>query len=227
MMARCLRTEKDGRKVFYGAMISEGIIALIWAAAAMSFFGGIPQLAEAGTAAVVVNKISVGILGKVGGALALLGVVACPITSGDTAFRSARLTIADSLKYKQGPIVNRFIVAIPLFVVGIALCFIPFNVVWRYFGWSNQTLATIALWAAVKYLANRGKNYWVALIPAMFMTVVVTSYIVAAPEGFVRFFGDKDIKVIEHIAIIIGCVVSLGCTAGFFMTNKKSNLITE
>ena len=93
--------------------------------------------------------------------------------------------------------------------------------------WSNQTLATIALWAAVKYLANRGKNYWVALIPAMFMTVVVTSYILAAPEGFVRFFGDKDIKVIEHIAIIIGCVVSLGCTAGFFMTNKKSNLITE
>ncbi|WP_454954065.1 carbon starvation CstA family protein, partial [Fusobacterium hwasookii] len=136
-------------------------------------------------------------------------------------------TIADSLKYKQGPIVNRFIIAIPLFVLGIALCFIPFNVVWRYFGWSNQTLATIALWAAVKYLANRGKNYWVALIPAMFMTVVVTSYILAAPEGFVRFFGDKDIKVIEHIAIIIGCVVSLGCTAGFFMTNKKSNLITE
>ena len=227
MMARCLRTEKDGRKVFYGAMISEGIIALIWAAAAMSFFGGIPQLAEAGTAAVVVNKISVGILGKVGGALALLGVVACPITSGDTAFRSARLTIADSLNYKQGPIVNRFVVAIPLFVLGIILCFTPFNVIWRYFGWANQTLATIALWAAVKYLANRGKNFWIALIPAMFMTVVVTSYILAAPEGFVRFFGDKDIKVIEHIAIIVGCVVSLGCTAAFFMSNKKANLITE
>ena len=227
MMARCLRTEKDGRKVFYGAMISEGIIALIWAAAAMSFFGGIPQLAEAGPAAVVVNKISVGILGKVGGALALLGVVACPITSGDTAFRSARLTIADSLKYKQGPIVNRFVVAIPLFVLGIILCFTPFDVIWRYFGWANQTLATIALWAAVKYLANRGKNFWIALIPAMFMTVVVTSYILAAPEGFVRFFGDKDIKVIEHIAIVIGCVVSLGCTAAFFMSNKKANLITE
>jgi len=227
MMARCLRTEKDGRKVFYGAMISEGIIALIWAAAAMSFFGGIPQLAEAGTAAVVVNKISVGILGKVGGALALLGVVACPITSGDTAFRSARLTIADSLKYKQGPIANRFVVAIPLFIVGIILCFTPFDVIWRYFGWANQTLATIALWAAVKYLANRGKNYWIALVPAMFMTVVVTSYILAAPEGFVRFFGDKDIKVIEHIAIAIGCVVSLACTAAFFMSNKKSKLITE
>ena len=227
MMARCLRTEKDGRKVFYGAMISEGIIALIWAAAAMSFFGGIPQLAEAGTAAVVVNKISVGILGKAGGVLALLGVVACPITSGDTAFRSARLTIADSLNYKQGPVVNRFVVAIPLFVLGIILCFTPFDVIWRYFGWANQTLATIALWAAVKYLANRGKNFWIALIPAMFMTVVVTSYILAAPEGFVRFFGDKDIKVIEHIAIVVGCVVSLGCTAAFFMSNKKANLITE
>ena len=230
MMARCLRTEKDGRKVFYGAMISEGIIALIWAAAAMSFFGGIPQLGEVvgkiGPSGVV-NEISNGILGKVGGALALLGVVACPITSGDTAFRSARLTIADSLKYKQGPIVNRFVVAIPLFVLGIALCFIPFDVIWRYFGWANQTLATIALWAAVKYLANRGKNYWVALIPSIFMTVVVTSYILAAPEGFVRFFGDRDIKAIEHIAIVIGCVISLGCTAAFFMSNKKANLITE
>ena len=224
MMARCLRTEKDGRKVFYGAMIAEGIIALIWAAAAMSFFGGIPQLAEAGPAAVVVNKISTGILGQVGGALALLGVVACPITSGDTAFRSARLTIADSLKYKQGPIVNRFVVAIPLFAIGIALCFIPFNVVWRYFGWANQTLATIALWAAVKYLANRGKNFWIALIPAMFMTVVVTSYIIAAPEGFVRFFGDKDIHVIENIAIAIGCVVSLACTGAFFVIRKKEQL---
>ena len=224
MMARCLRTEKDGRKVFYGAMIAEGIIALIWAAAAMSFFGGIPQLAEAGPAAVVVNKISTGILGQVGGALALLGVVACPITSGDTAFRSARLTIADSLKYKQGPIVNRFVVAIPLFAIGIALCFIPFNVVWRYFGWANQTLATIALWAAVKYLANRRKNFWIALIPAMFMTVVVTSYIIAAPEGFVRFFGDKDIHVIENIAIAIGCVVSLACTGAFFVIRKKEQL---
>lgn len=227
MMARCIKSEKEGRRVFYGAMISEGIIALIWAAAAMSFFGGIDGLAQAGSAAVVVNKISVGILGKVGGALALLGVVACPITSGDTAFRSARLTIADTLKYKQGPIVNRFVVAIPLFIVGIALCFIPFAVVWRYFGWSNQTLATIALWAAVKYLANRGKNYWVALIPAIFMTVVVTSYIIAAPEGFMRFFGDADIHFIENVGIAIGILTSAVCTIGFFMTNKKKEIITE
>lgn len=224
MMARCMKSEKEGRKVFYGAMIAEGIIALIWAAAAMSFFGGIDGLSQAGSAAVVVNKISVGILGKVGGALALLGVVACPITSGDTAFRSARLTIADTFKYKQGPILNRFVVAIPLFALGISLCFIPFAVVWRYFGWSNQTLATIALWAAVKYLANKGRNYWIALLPAMFMTVVVTSYIIVAPEGFLRFFGEKDIAMIESIGIFIGVALSALFTIIFFRSNKSKKL---
>ena len=227
MMARCMKTEKEGRRVFYGAMIAEGIIALIWAAAAMSFFGGINELAQAGSAAVVVNKISIGILGKVGGALALLGVVACPITSGDTAFRSARLTIADTFKYKQGPIINRFVVAIPLFALGISLCFIPFSVVWRYFGWSNQTLATIALWAAVKYLANRGKNYWVALAPAMFMTVVVTSYIIVAPEGFLRFFGGADIDLVEKIGVIAGIVFSGLCTLLFFKSNKNKEIIKD
>lgn len=227
MMARCIQSEKEGRRVFYGAMIAEGIIALIWAAAAMSFFGGIEGLAAAGSAAVVVNKISVGILGKLGGALALLGVVACPITSGDTAFRSARLTIADTFKFKQGPVANRFIVAIPLFALGVSLCFIPFAVVWRYFGWSNQTLATIALWAAVKYLANRGKNYWVALLPAMFMTVVVTSYIIAAPEGFLRFFDESSINFVENVAIVIGVILSGVCTIAFFKSNKNKELIKD
>ena len=205
-------------------MISEGIVALVWAAAAMSFFGGTPGLGEAlghGGAAVVVNKISNTVLGKVGGALALLGVVACPITSGDTAFRSARLTIADTIKYKQGPIVNRFIVAIPLFVVGVALCFIDFNILWRYFSWSNQTLATIALWAAAKYLNNNGKNYKIALIPAIFMTVVVTDYIIIAPEGFVRFFQGTPVATIEMIGLVCGIVVSALCTIGFFKTLKK------
>ncbi|WP_073507840.1 carbon starvation CstA family protein [Streptobacillus notomytis] len=224
MMARCLTTEKEGRRVFYGAMIAEGIIALVWAAAAMSFFGGIEGLSQAGSAAVVVNKISIGVLGKVGGALALLGVVVCPITSGDTAFRSARLTIADSFNFKQGPIVNRFIVVIPLFILGISLCFIPFSVVWRYFGWSNQTLATITLWAAVKYLANRKKKYWIALIPAIFMTVVVTSYIIAAPEGFIRFFDGANIKFVENISVIIGIIFSGICTVVFFMTNKNKDI---
>lgn len=226
MMARCLGNEKQGRRVFYGAMISEGIVALIWAAAAMSFFGGTPGLGEAlgqGGAAVVVNRISNSVLGKVGGALAILGVVACPITSGDTAFRSARLTIADAIGYKQGPILNRFVIAIPLFVVGIALCFIDFNVLWRYFSWSNQTLATIALWAATKYLATNGKNYKIALIPAMYMTVVVTSYIIIAPEGFVRFFKGVPTSTVELVGNISGIVLSLICTAVFMKSLKKDN----
>lgn len=225
MMARCLGNEKEGRRVFYGAMISEGIVALIWAAAAMSFFGGVNGLGEAlgnGGAAVVVNTISNSVLGKVGGALALLGVVACPITSGDTAFRSARLTIADAINYKQGPILNRFIVAIPLFAIGISLCFIDFNVLWRYFSWSNQTLATIALWAAAKYLANKGRNYYIALIPSMFMTVVVTSYIIVAKEGFVRFFGELELHKIEIFGNVTGVVLAL-ILGGLFLKSVKKH----
>jgi carbon starvation protein CstA len=183
IMARCLKSEKEGRKVFYGAMIAEGVVALIWAAAAMAHFGGQEGLAAAGSAAVVVNTISRDLMGIMGGVLAVLGVVACPITSGDTAFRSARLTIADSLKFEQKPIKNRFLIALPLFAIGIALCFIDFNIIWRYFAWSNQTLATIALWTVSAYLAKTGKCYWISLVPAVFMTVVVVSYIFAAPEG--------------------------------------------
>lgn len=183
LMARCLKNEKEGKRVFFGSMIAEGVIALIWAAAAMTFFGGTEGLAAAGSAGVVVNTISNSMLGKVGGALALLGVVACPITSGDTAFRSARLAIADATNFKQGPIKNRFIIALPLFAVGIALCFMDFGIIWRYFAWSNQTLATIVLWAGAVYLSQKGKNYWIAAAPGTFMTAVVTTYIIIAPEG--------------------------------------------
>ncbi|WP_300331844.1 carbon starvation protein A [Fusobacterium sp.] len=212
MMARCLGNEKQGRKVFYGAMICEGVVALIWAAAAMSFYnGGTLGLGEAlkhGGAAVVVNEISRTVLGKFGGFLAILGVVACPITSGDTAFRSARLTIADAVNYKQGPVINRFLIAIPLFAIGVALCFIDFNIIWRYFSWSNQTLATIALWSAAAYLAKLGKCYWMAAIPATFMTVVVTSYILIAPEGF---------KMAEIIGNTTGVVVAVASVVAFYL----------
>jgi carbon starvation protein CstA len=184
IIARCIKSERDGRRVFYGAMIIEGVVALIWAAAAMAHFGSQQGLAAAGPAAVVVNVISRDLMGIAGGILAVLGVVACPITSGDTAFRSARLTIADSFQFDQKPLRNRFFIAIPLFAIGIALCFIDFNIIWRYFAWSNQTLATIALWAVSAYLAKAGKCYWITAIPAAFMTVVVTSYIMVAPEGF-------------------------------------------
>lgn len=216
IMARCIKNEREGRRVFYGAMIAEGLVALIWAAAAMTFFGGTEGLAGAGEAAVVVNTISTSLLGTVGGILALLGVVACPITSGDTAFRSARLTIADALHYKQNPIKNRFIIAIPLFAVGIALCFIDFGIIWRYFAWSNQTLAMIALWAAAAYLVKNNKFHWIATIPAAFMTAVTTTYIIVAPEGF--SLSDS----IGYPVGIILAVIALGTFIGKFVIGKVS-----
>ncbi|HSH19289.1 MAG TPA: carbon starvation protein A, partial [Draconibacterium sp.] len=164
LMARCLTNEKYGRRVFYGAMITEGVVALIWAAISMSFFGGVRELNDimtehSGNAAFVVNEISNSLLGKFGGFLALLGVVAAPITSGDTAFRSARLIVADFLNYKQGPIKNRLFISIPLFVVGFLLTRIDFSIIWRYFAWSNQTLAMIVLWTITIYLTQERKFY--------------------------------------------------------------------
>ena len=145
---------------------------------AMNFYSGTEGL-KVGDPAIIVNNIS-----RVGGLFALLGVVLAPITSGDTAFRSARLTIADALKLKQDSIKARFIIAIPLFTVGLILCFIDFTIIWRYFAWSNQTLATIMLWTSAVYLAIRDKNHWIASIPGAFMTSVVVSYILVAAEGF-------------------------------------------
>ncbi len=217
LMARCITSEKQGRKIFYGSMIAEGVVALIWAAAAMSFFGGVAELnatmaIEGHTAAWVVNEICGSLLGRVGGLLAILGVVACPITSGDTAFRSARLTIADSFKLDQGPIKNRFIISIPLFVVGFILTKMDFGIVWRYFGWSNQTLATIVLWTSGMYLVTKGKKHWIATIPATFMTAVCTSYILIAPEGF---------KLSQSISYPIGIVSAIVAIVIFLIAAKK------
>jgi len=155
----------------------------------MSFFGGIRELGEVmvaqkGNAAWVVNEISNSLLGKFGAVLAILGVVAAPITSGDTAFRSARLTVGDLLGFNQKPIRNRLVITIPLFAVGFMLTKINFDVVWRYFAWSNQTLATVVLWTITVYLFQKRKTYWITLLPALFMTAVVTTYIMLAPEGF-------------------------------------------
>jgi carbon starvation protein CstA len=149
-------------------------------------------------------------MGWIGGLLAVFGVVACPITSGDTAFRSARLSIADALKFNQRPIANRLLIAIPLFIIGVILVLFSlanaanFNIVWRYFSWSNQTLATIGLWAVSAYLAKTGKNFWITLIPAAFMTVVVTSYILIAKEGFGRWLGAYYIP-----CVIAGIVLAV------------------
>ncbi len=187
MMARCLKNERHGRRVFYGAMVAEGIIALIWATAGMAFFHGTEGLAAAmaaGGPAVVVHDISIALLGKVGGLLALLGVIVCPITSGDTAFRSARLMVADWLGADQKPLLKRTYVAVPLFVAGAAISQLKFDVVWRYFAWSNQTLAMVVLWLGAVYLVRRALPHWFATVPATFMTAVSATYLLVAPEGF-------------------------------------------
>lgn len=223
LMARCITNEKQGRGVFYGAMITEGIVALIWAAIGMAFYGGVGPLNEVmvankGNAAFVVNEISNSLLGKVGGALALLGVVAAPITSGDTAFRSARLIVADFLNFKQGPIKNRLIISIPLFAVGYLLTLVDFAVIWRYFAWSNQTLAMIVLWAITVYLAQEKKFYWITLIPALFMTTVITSYLMFATEGFGLPY---------MISLSVGLIAALGAAILFFTKLGKGKLIPE
>ena len=191
MMARCLKNEKLARPIFYGAMVAEGIVALIWAAAAIAFTGGYEQLASYmaehnNSAGVLVNDISMSWLGTFGGILALFGVVAAPITSGDTALRSARLIAADFLHYNQSSIAKRLIISVPIFAAAFGIMMIDFSVLWRYFAWCNQTLAVFTLWAITVYLARHKKAYIITLIPAMFMTVVSVSYILFAPtpEGF-------------------------------------------
>lgn len=216
LMARCLKNETLGRRVFYGAMVAEGIVALIWAAAAMAFFGGVPQLNNAlaehqNDAAWVVKMISDTTLGKLGSVLAILGVVAAPITSGDTAFRSARLIVADFLNFKQGKIVNRLLVSLPIFAIGYTLTQIDFAIIWRYMAWSNQTLATIVLWAITVYLAREGKLFWITLLPAIFMTAVVSNYIIIAPEGF---------QLDQAIGYPIGIGVSLISTTFFWFYGR-------
>ena len=183
LMARCMNNEREARPIFFGAMISESIVALVWAAIAMAFFGGVDGLndfmvANGNNAGVAVSIISDTTLGVVGGILAILGVVAAPITSGDTAFRSARLIIADMLHYDQKPIFNRLVVSIPLFAIGIAITFVDFDIIWRYFAWSNQTLSVITLWMITAFLMRRGSRWSIiALIPAIFMTYVCSSFI--------------------------------------------------
>ncbi len=217
LMARCLTNEKLGRRVFYGAMVSEGVVALIWAAIGMSFYGGVQQLnvvmtEHSGNAAFVVNEISNSLLGKFGGILALLGVVAAPITSGDTAFRSARLIVADFLKFGQGPIKNRLFVSIPLFAVGFILTQMDFSVIWRYFAWSNQTLAMIVLWTITIYLAQQRKFYWITLLPALLMTAVTSTYLLFAPEGF---------SLSKEISYSVGAIITVASFLWYIVYAQK------
>ena len=195
MIAKCITSEKEGRIVFYGAMISEAVIALVWAAAGVSFYGTTQLLSEALTkgASNVVYDISTGVLGVFGGVLAVAGVVICPITSGDTAFRSARLILAETFMLNQKKLRNRLYITVPLLVIGGLLTWFAvtndngFQTVWRYFSWSNQTLAMIALWVSTAYLLKKGRYPFGSLLtalPAVFMTAVSITYILIAKEGF-------------------------------------------
>ncbi|XQU09130.1 carbon starvation protein A [Halomonas sp. LY9] len=187
IISRTTENETNGRKIFYGMMIAEGVIAMIWAAAAMSLFYGDQSLSDvlaAGGPAAVVSEVSTTMLGAVGGTLAVLGVIVLPITSGDTAFRSARMIIADYLKVEQKPIVKRILIALPLFVASYALTHMDFTLLWRYFSWANQTTAVIALWTGTMYLVLSRKPYLITSIPAVFMTMATFTYLAYAPIGF-------------------------------------------
>ncbi|WP_323703539.1 carbon starvation protein A [Mammaliicoccus sp. Dog046] len=186
IISRTTNNEKNGRKIFYGMMIAEGIIAMIWAAAAMSLFGGYGGLQEVlakGEAALVVSEASTMLLGSVFGTFAILGVIVLPITSGDTSFRSARMILADYFNFGQKKIWKRFAIAIPMFIISFVLTTVDFTILWRYFSWANQTTAVIALWIGVMYLLLSKKNFYVALIPALFMTWNIFTYILSQPIG--------------------------------------------
>lgn len=213
LMARTIKNERVGRHVFYGAMITESVVALIWAAAAMTFFGGVSELnhfldVEGGNPAGFVSTISTTWLGTFGGILAILGVVAAPITTGDTALRSARLIIADFTKLKQNAIKNRLIITIPLFAVTIALTFIKFDALWRLMFWFNQMLATVVLWGITVYLAKKNKFFWVSIFPAIFMTAVVSTYFFVAKEA---------LGMPKQISYILGGIITLSVTVWFFV----------
>ncbi len=225
MMARCLKNEKMGRPVFYGAMITEGFVALIWAAAAIDFASALPgdgtpyeRLLAAMTdggkinPAIIVNEICHSWMGTVGAVLAILGVVAAPVTSGDTAFRSARLIAADFFHFKQDKIYKRLLLSVPLFLIAGLLMCINFDILWRYFAWVNQSLSVFTLWAVTVWLTRHQKNFYITLVPALWMTLVCTSYILVAPEGF---------SLLPAIADTAAGIVTVVALTAFIIWRKK------
>jgi carbon starvation protein CstA len=223
LMARTMTSERQGRPIFYGAMILEGVMALIWAAAASYFFfdtdKGSEIFATGTNAAVVVDSITKGWLGILGAILAMLGVVFAPITSGDTAFRSARLIIADFLHFDQKPIAKRLIIATPLFLVAIGVLLYSlkdkdgFDIIWRYFAWANQTLAMITLWAVTVFLVKEKKNYFITLIPALFMTMVCSTFLLIAEK--------EGLGLDKTLSYSIGGVITAGLFIGFLIWKRK------
>lgn len=225
MMARCIGSEKHARMVFYGAMVTEGIVALIWAAAVVAFTGSYDQLQatmKGSTPAVLVNDLSRTWLGTFGGILAILGVIAAPITTGDTALRSARLIASDFMGIPQKAISKRLMVAIPIFVLCFITMLLPYEVLWRYFAWCNQLLAVFTLWAITVYLASHKKLYYITLIPACFMTSVTMTYIFYAPEGFsamTNYLFDQPVP--YEMAVGLGLIITGGCLLVFMRWVKN------
>ena len=228
LMARCMKSEKMGRPIFYGAMITEGLVALVWATVAMWFFyeqpvAGYDQIASTKgfhtSAPMVVTLVCNDWLGVVGGILAMLGVVAAPITSGDTAFRSARLIIASALKLDQKSKRNRLYICVPVFLASIALLVWQINnadgfqVIWQYFGWSNQTLSVFTLWAITVYLVRKKKPYIITLIPALFMTTVCSTYLYISKQAF---------GLPENVAYTLGIVTFIVAFVWFAVWMKKN-----
>ena len=206
IISRTTMKESNGRSIFYGMMIVEAVIAMIWAAAAMAIFepGELLAMINAGTPALVVQEVATLMLGSIGGTLAILGVIVLPITSGDTAFRSARMIIADYLNIVQKKFTSRLWIALPLFVLSFILTKVDFRLLWQYFNWANQTTAVIALFVGATYLYIKGRNYWIALLPGTFMLYVVWFYILTAPIGF------KMDGVLPYILATIGTVTLFG-----------------
>lgn len=216
LMARCTQNEREGRFIFYGAMITEGVIALIWCMVGLSFYDDVRALNEAirtGTPSKVVYDAATSMLGFVGGIVAVLGVVVLPITSGDTAFRAARLQIAEFVKLDQRKVANRLLITLPMFVLAIIISTMDFSTLWRYFGWANQTTATLMLWVAAAYLARHDKFHWICTVPAVFMTAVCTSFLCFAKIGFGLSW---------NVSVVIGCALTLGITAAFLVWVKPN-----
>jgi carbon starvation protein CstA len=221
LMARCIRCESKGRMIFYGAMIVEGIIALVWTAAGMSFYdnpGALSAVINSGSPAAVVNEVCNTLLGPVGGFLAILGVIVLPITSGDTAFRSSRLILAETFNVEQSKSFKRLAIALPLFAVAYLISTQDFNIIWRYFGWSNQMLSMLVLWAAAFYLVQKAKFHWIASVPAAFMTAVDISFILQAKIGF-NLDGD--------ISNLVGLLGGLASLVAFQLYSGKRRPLVE
>lgn len=224
IMARCCTSERQGRKIFYGAMVVEGIIALVWCAAGVTCYESTQALLEAGGGvSSVVYSICQTTMGKIGAVLALIGVVICPISSGDTAYRSARLTLADWFGLEQKTIWKRLVLTLPLLIVGAIICQIDYSVVWRYFSWSNQTLAMIVLWAASVYLWQNKKNILITIIPALFMSAVSLTYFIAAPEclGLLWDYLNISMDVYYPISVIVGILFAVLFLIIYLLRIKK------